>query len=108
MDNLKSGMAERKAIEREGRLVAGYGMDEAQAYSWLQREAMNRRMSMAQVAAVVNAESECRSPSRRHRRSEAPWSAGTGKSDTPPLFTTLKHAGHYLVSNRYPRRIDPL
>ena len=59
VDNLEERMAERKAIERaKGRLVAGYGMDEAQAYSWLQREAMNRRMSMAQVAAVVNAEAE--------------------------------------------------
>ena len=56
VDSLQERMAERKEVERaKGKLMSGYGLDEAGAYSWLQREAMNRRMSMAQVAAVINA-----------------------------------------------------
>ena len=32
---------------------AGYGIDEAQAYRWVQRTSMDRRMTMREVAELV-------------------------------------------------------
>ncbi|MEI6622672.1 MAG: response regulator [Actinomycetes bacterium] len=61
---LRSGVADlsakldaRKDIERaKGLLQAQFGLDEAGAFRWLQKAAMDRRMSMSAVAAVVIAE----------------------------------------------------
>jgi two-component system, response regulator PdtaR len=41
----------RKAVERaKGALMAAYNMSEPQAFSWIQRTAMDHRMTMRQVA----------------------------------------------------------
>jgi response regulator NasT len=40
----------------KGALQARHGLDEAQAYRWVQRTSMDRRMSMRQVAELVLAE----------------------------------------------------
>jgi response regulator NasT len=54
VESLEVRLAARKVIERaKGVLMRDYGLDEEGAFAWLRREAMDRRMSMAQVAAVV-------------------------------------------------------
>lgn len=48
----------RKLVERaKGVLQQQYGLDEAASFRWLQKAAMDRRLSMAAVAEVVIAES---------------------------------------------------
>lgn len=54
-DQLKA----RKTIERaKGILQKQYGLDEPAAFQWLRKAAMDRRMSMTEVAAVVLRESD--------------------------------------------------
>lgn len=55
--DLNQRLAARKLVERaKGVLQAQYGLDEQAAFKWLQRAAMDRRMSMAAVAEVVISE----------------------------------------------------
>lgn len=57
VESLEQRLAARKVIERaKGVLMRDYGLDEAGAFAWLRREAMDRRMSMTEVAAVVDGE----------------------------------------------------
>lgn len=59
LGDLAEKLAARKAIERaKGILQSKYGMDESASFRWLQKAAMDGRMSMDAVAAVVIAESE--------------------------------------------------
>ncbi len=59
LGELAEKLAARKAIERaKGILQSKYGMDESASFRWLQKAAMDGRMSMDAVAAVVIAESE--------------------------------------------------
>lgn len=54
VETLELRLAARKVIERaKGILMRDFGLDEAGAFAWLRREAMDRRMSMADVAEVV-------------------------------------------------------
>jgi two-component system, response regulator PdtaR len=47
----------RKAVERaKGKLMAAYGMTEPQAFKWIQRTAMDHRMTMREVADRIIAE----------------------------------------------------
>ncbi|MGV1003639.1 MAG: ANTAR domain-containing response regulator [Candidatus Nanopelagicales bacterium] len=51
---LSEQLATRKLLERaKGILMSQLGLDEQAAFAWLQRTAMDRRMSMAQVAKGV-------------------------------------------------------
>ncbi len=48
----------RKAVERaKGALMSAYGMTEPQAFKWIQRTAMDHRMTMREVADRIIAES---------------------------------------------------
>ena len=48
----------RKAVERaKGALMTAYGMSEPQAFKWIQRTAMDHRMTMREVAERIIAES---------------------------------------------------
>jgi AmiR/NasT family two-component response regulator len=48
----------RKAVERaKGALMKAYGMTEPQAFKWIQRTAMDHRMTMREVAERINTES---------------------------------------------------
>jgi response regulator NasT len=48
----------RKAVERaKGELMNAYGMTEPQAFKWIQRTAMDHRMTMREVADRIIAES---------------------------------------------------
>lgn len=59
LGDLAGKLAARKTIERaKGILQSKYEMDETASFRWLQKAAMDRRMSMESVAAVVIAESE--------------------------------------------------
>ena len=59
LGDLADKLAARKAIERaKGILQTKYGMDEGASFRWLQKAAMDGRMSMDAVATVVIAESE--------------------------------------------------
>ena len=59
LGDLADKLAARKAIERaKGILQSKYGMDEGASFRWLQKAAMDGRMSMDAVATVVIAESE--------------------------------------------------
>jgi response regulator NasT len=58
LGDLAEKLAARKAIERARILQSKYGMDESASFRWLQKAAMDGRMSMDAVAAVVIAESE--------------------------------------------------
>ncbi len=59
LGGLGEKLAARKAIERaKGILQARFGMDEAASFRWLQKAAMDQRMSMDAVAATVISESE--------------------------------------------------
>lgn len=55
--DLRERLETRKLVDRaKGELQARYGLDEAQAYRWVQRTSMDRRMSMREVAELVLAE----------------------------------------------------
>jgi response regulator NasT len=54
---LSERLETRKAVERaKGELMAAYGMTEPQAFKWIQRTAMDHRMTMRQVAERIVAE----------------------------------------------------
>lgn len=58
LGQLSAALESRKTIERaKGVLQAQYGLDEEASFKWLQRAAMDRRMSMTAVAEVVLRES---------------------------------------------------
>lgn len=58
LGDLAEKLAARKAIERaKGILQTRFGMDEAASFRWLQKAAMDRRMSMEAVAAAVISDS---------------------------------------------------
>ena len=51
IEDLTARLEARKLLERaKGLLMRDQGMSEPEAFTWLQRSAMDRRMSMAQVA----------------------------------------------------------
>lgn len=51
---LSERLAARKSVEAaKGALQSQFGLDEAAAFRWLQKAAMDRRLSMAAVAAAV-------------------------------------------------------
>ncbi len=59
LDGLGEKLAARKAIERaKGIVQTRFGMDEAASFRWLQKAAMDQRMSMDTVAATVISESD--------------------------------------------------
>jgi response regulator NasT len=55
--DLRGRLETRKLVDRaKGVLQARYGLDEAQAYRWVQRASMDRRMTMREVAELVLAD----------------------------------------------------
>jgi response regulator NasT len=57
VQDLRGRLETRKLVDRaKGVLQARYGLDEAQAYRWVQRTSMDRRMSMREVAELVLAD----------------------------------------------------
>lgn len=59
LGDLADKLEARKSIERaKGILQRKFGMDETASFRWLQKAAMDRRMSMESVAAAVIAEGE--------------------------------------------------
>ncbi|MFA7267357.1 MAG: response regulator [Candidatus Nanopelagicales bacterium] len=59
LGGLAEKLAARKAIERaKGILQTRFGLDEPASFRWLQKAAMDRRMSMDAVAAAVIADAE--------------------------------------------------
>jgi response regulator NasT len=53
----------RKAVERaKGLLMSSYGMGEPQAFKWIQRTAMDHRLTMREVAERIIAESDGDTP----------------------------------------------
>lgn len=55
--DLRERLETRKLVDRaKGALQHRYGLDEAQAYRWVQRTSMDRRMTMREVAELVLAE----------------------------------------------------
>jgi AmiR/NasT family two-component response regulator len=56
--SLTDRLETRKAVERaKGLLMTAYGMGEPQAFKWIQRTAMDHRMTMREVAERIIAES---------------------------------------------------
>ncbi len=56
---LSDRLETRKAVERaKGQLMTTYGMTEPQAFKWIQRTAMDHRMTMRQVAERIIAEAD--------------------------------------------------
>ena len=56
--SLTDRLETRKAVERaKGALMTTYGMSEPQAFKWIQRTAMDHRMTMREVAERILAES---------------------------------------------------
>ena len=56
---LSDRLETRKAVERaKGALMTQYGMTEPQAFKWIQRTAMDHRMTMREVADRILAESQ--------------------------------------------------
>jgi response regulator NasT len=54
VENLETQLAARKVIDRaKGILMQGQGMSESEAFSWIQRAAMDQRLSMVEVAWVL-------------------------------------------------------
>jgi AmiR/NasT family two-component response regulator len=57
--NLTDRLETRKAVERaKGSLMTQYGMTEPQAFKWIQRTAMDHRMTMREIADRILAEAE--------------------------------------------------
>jgi response regulator NasT len=57
VEDLRERLETRKLVDRaKGVLQNRYGLDEAQAYRWVQRTSMDRRMSMREVAELVLAD----------------------------------------------------
>jgi AmiR/NasT family two-component response regulator len=58
VSELTERLETRKAVERaKGALMSAYGMSEPQAFKWIQRTAMDHRMTMREVADRIVAES---------------------------------------------------
>ena len=56
--SLTERLETRKSVERaKGALMTQYGMTEPQAFKWIQRTAMDHRMTMREVADRILAES---------------------------------------------------
>jgi AmiR/NasT family two-component response regulator len=54
---LNDRLETRKVVERaKGQLMASYGMTEPQAFKWIQRTAMDHRMTMREIAERIIAE----------------------------------------------------
>lgn len=54
VEELESKLRERKLVERaKSELQATYSLDEVAAFRWLQKSAMDKRMTMSEVAAKV-------------------------------------------------------
>lgn len=69
MDGLVQKLAARKAIDRaKGILQQRFGMDEAASFRWLQKAAMDARISMDAVAATVIAENEAAEKAPKMKR----------------------------------------
>ncbi|TAK69574.1 MAG: response regulator [Actinomycetota bacterium] len=52
--DLQARLAARKIVERaKGALQSSYGLSEPEAFRWMQKAAMDRRLSMLEVARVV-------------------------------------------------------
>jgi AmiR/NasT family two-component response regulator len=52
--DLRERLETRKLVDRaKGLLQSRYGLDEAQAFRWVQRTSMDRRMTMREVAEFV-------------------------------------------------------
>jgi response regulator NasT len=55
--DLRGRLETRKLVDRAKAVLQGrYGLDEAQAYRWVQRTSMDRRMTMREVAELVLAD----------------------------------------------------
>src|SRR5690242_13152658 len=62
--SLTDRLETRKAVERaKGQLMAAYSMSEPQAFKWIQRTAMDHRMTMREVAERIIAETSGEPPS---------------------------------------------
>jgi AmiR/NasT family two-component response regulator len=73
--SLTDRLETRKAVERaKGMLMASYGMTEPQAFKWIQRTAMDHRLTMREVADRIIAEA----PEPPGAGSQAPGGAPTG------------------------------
>jgi response regulator NasT len=74
----------RKTVERaKGTLMTTYGMAEPQAFKWIQRMAMDHRMTMREVAERIVAESVA--PGDATQRGESGVARGPGRGpDTAP------------------------
>ncbi|XP_018401432.1 PREDICTED: probable transcriptional regulatory protein pdtaR [Cyphomyrmex costatus] len=59
VDELSEQLATRKLVERaKSILQQAHGLSEPDAFSWIQRAAMDKRMSMKAVAGIVIAEAD--------------------------------------------------
>ena len=57
LGNTQDRLEARKLVERaKGRLMEKFGLSEPEAFRWLQKAAMDRRLSLTQVAQTVLAE----------------------------------------------------
>jgi response regulator NasT len=57
VEDLRERLETRKLVDRAKSVLQNrYGLDEAQAYRWVQRTSMDRRMSMREVAELVLAD----------------------------------------------------
>jgi two-component system, response regulator PdtaR len=64
VERLEDALATRKAVERaKAALVRRFGMSEPEAFGWIQRNAMDRRLPMRTVAEIVLAEEPDAAPS---------------------------------------------
>ncbi|MBO0867181.1 MAG: response regulator [Micromonosporaceae bacterium] len=70
--NLTERLETRKVVERaKGHLMTRYGMNEPQAFKWIQRTAMDHRMTMREVAERILAEGEDGAPEAGEENSGA-------------------------------------
>ncbi len=83
--SLRERLEVRKLLDRaKGALQDGRGMNEAQAFRWIQKASMDRRQTMRSVAEEVLAEAEKAAADKGAAGTEGQVAVDTEDSNTPP------------------------
>ena len=81
--NLKERLEVRKLLDRaKGLLQAERGMTEAEAFRWIQKSSMDRRMTMRAVAEEVLQEAQASAPDPADSQNRDPGGADPGARET--------------------------
>jgi two-component system, response regulator PdtaR len=92
--SLKERLEVRKLLDRaKGLLQAEQGMTEAEAFRWIQKSSMDRRMTMRAVAEEVLQGAQASGPDPADSQNRDPGKAEPGSPETGPSQTSRRKSG---------------